>query len=361
VVDLKVRRREFQDFVWNHTEDAFQAKFDRCACLTSAELRAIKRLLTPRNLADLDRLTMEVKRAVDQNRSLVKKLLQLVGLTRNKILQDVKAVVRQDRLRVSTSTPEAIFNTDVGATLGACYLARQLQRVFSSAAVRIEDALLETVNQATWPGYIRQERAKRMGHEAEFRLACLLKDCGLPFAPQEKAENPLCRDVTVGEMSYDLVSPSSERALMRILSTVHTANIGQYGESKDDLEIRKAIAAMERAGDRKQATLVAFLDGVGFESNRAGLDGVLSRADEFCQFRTIWKAVVIAAACSKRSATVALPADQVLRFGRFLQKYHATGVDLAHIRRTSQGWIEAGDGLVCISRTRSRKKQMGRR
>ena len=41
--------------------------------------------------------------------------------------------------------------------------------------------------------------------------------------------------------------------------------------------------------------LVAFVDGVGFKSNMAGLEAVLNNADEFIQFATCWKLPVIAA------------------------------------------------------------------
>lgn len=83
-----------------------------------------------------------------------------------------------------------------------------------------------------------------MGHEAEFRLARLLQDCNVSFVPLEKASNPLCRDETIDGVSYDLVVPSAQDARLRVKSTVHTANIGQYGESKDALEIREAMSAI---------------------------------------------------------------------------------------------------------------------
>lgn len=187
-----------------------------------------------------------------------------------------------------------------------------------------------------------------MGHEAEYRLACLLKDCDLSFAPVEKAENPLCRDVIIDGMSYDLVSPSEESALMRVVATVHTANIGQYGESKDDLEIRKAIDAMQRAGDRDQVTLVAFIDGVGFESNTAGLTGVLTNADEFCQFRTIWKAAAIAACKVGRSTRVAIPNDQHARFAEFCDRYNVELISRADLPDAPDDWVEAGDGFIQV-------------
>jgi len=352
---LEERRREFADFVWNHAADAFQAKFDQCAALTASEIAVLGPLL--RQVAALPPAQSApiVLEAVKQSPALLRKLLQLTGLTRNKIVQDIKGVVRQDRLKVSTSSAVSLFNTVLGAKLASEYLAHQIHRVFAAGHESIDAEVLEAVNQATWPGYIRQERAKRMGHEAEFRLACLMKDCRLGFAPAEKAENPMCRDTSIDGMSYDLVSPSADRALMRVIATVHTANIGQYGESKDELEIRKAIAAMERAGDRQAVVLLAFIDGVGFESNRAGLNGVLRQADEFCQFRTIWKAAVIAAHKQEQKIRVALPRTQITRFTPFLRRYGASSIDASNVIDLATAWIAAGDAYVQL-----RGKEAGR-
>lgn len=348
-IDPSDRRREFNDFVWNHAADAFQAKFDKCAALTGSETAVLTHLLTDENLNDANRLSGAIRAAVTADRSVVRRLLQIVGLTRNKIIQDIKAYVRVNGEEVSLSSPEAIFNSDIGANLGSGYLAQQIIRVFSHAKGQVTPGMLEALNQATWPGYIRQERAKRMGHEAEYRLACLLRDCGLAFAPGEKAENPLCSDIIIDGMSYDLVSPSATDPKLRIVATVHTANIGQYGESKDDLEIRKAITAMETAGDRGDVTLMAFIDGVGFESNTAGLTGVLANADEFCQFRTIWKAAVIAASKIGKGSRVAIPAKHHGRFKAFCDRYGASLVDRDTLGDAPTGWVEAGDGFIRVN------------
>ncbi len=343
------RRQEFRDFVWNHAVDAFQAKFDLCASLTDEETAPLLALLSRRNLHDANKLAKSIGTQIPLHPGLLRKLLQIVGLTRNKVIQDIKAYARNNNLNISLSNPEALFRDRTGVTLGSEYLARQLIRVFSHTADNISVPLLEALNQATWPGYIRQERAKRMGHEAEYRLACLLRDCGLPFAPEAKAENPLCRDLQISGMSYDLVAPSAERALLRVVATIHTANIGQYGESKDDLEIRKALAAIKSEG-LNGVVLLAFIDGVGFESNRAGLTGVLANAHEFCQFRTIWKAGVIAASLSKRRATVALPKAQHDRFSKFCGRYGAKLVSSNSFDDAPEGWTPAGDGFLRVNR-----------
>lgn len=343
---LEAKRSEFAAFVWNHSADAFQARFDTRAKLTTKEAESIIHLLLPANRKSVQSLALAVETTVRADASLLPVLLQMTGLTRNKILQDIKAYARSHHLTISLSSPRNLFNSEAGTKLASEYLARQLDRVYGHCG-EITVPMLEAVNQTTWLGYIRQERAKRMGHEAEYRLACLLRDCDIPFAPEEKAENPLCRDIKINGISYDLVSPSADNALLRIKSTVHTANIGQYGESKDDLEIREANTAVEqeiRAG--KNVTLLAFIDGVGFESNRAGLDGVLTKSHEFCQFRTLWKALAIAANKSRRKLTAALPKEQIPRFAEFAERYAATLTELRTTSHKFKDWIAAGDAYV---------------
>lgn len=345
--DVDERLAEFRRFVWNHAEDAFQANFDVCAELDDEVIEALFRILTKDNLGNSSQMEAAILQEVSASDVVLYKLLQLTGLTRNKIIQDIKAYVRSERLAVALSSPVALLRHPLGGELGARYLAKQLIRVFGKAKGAISQTLLEALNQATWPGYIRQERAKRMGHEAEYRLARLLHDCELPFAPAEKSDNPLCRDIQIGGMSYDLVSPGSEDARLRFVATVHTANIGQYGESKDELEIRKAVNAIAGEG-RTDVILVAFIDGVGFESNRAGLTGVLRQAHEFCQFRTIWKAAVLAAHVSERECTVALPRAQHEQFAKFCEAYSFSLQSSDYFDDAPQGWVKAGDGYVLV-------------
>ena len=75
---------------------------------------------------------------------------------------------------------------------------------------------------------------------------------------------------------------------------------------------------------------------------------MLTNADEFCQFRTIWKAGVIAASKVGRNAVVALPAEQIKRFEPFLHKFGAEAVNLASIA-DRKDWVEAGDALIRVS------------
>lgn len=102
------------------------------------------------------------------------------------------------------------------------------------------------------------------------------------------------------EVSFDIVVPNIENPTVCIKSTVHTSNIGQYGESKDHLEVAEARRMIDALPIASRPTLVGFIDGIGFESNSAGLNGVLEKADEFCQFKTIWKLAVISAQKTSR-------------------------------------------------------------
>lgn len=178
---------------------------------------------------------------------------------------------------------------------------------------------MEALNQATWPGFIRQERAKRSGHEAEGRVALLLLSARMQFEPAEKADNPLCRDAQIDGLSFDIVVPNVKKPKLLFKATVHTSNIGQYGESKDHLEVDEARRWIDgKYGANDRPVLVALIDGVGFESNRAGLDGVLEKADEFCQFRTIWKILVLASSALERKLTLLLPKTELVYFQDFL-------------------------------------------
>jgi hypothetical protein len=203
------------------------------------------------------------------------------------------------------------------------------------------------LNQATWSGYIRQERAKRSGHEAEYRLATLMASLRIPFTPSEKAENPLCRDVQLNGISFDLVIPDDRVPALVFKATVHTANIGQYGESKDHLEIDEARRWLDELSPERRPLLMAFIDGVGFRSNSAGLNGVLTKSDEFCQFRTIWKAVVVAGAKSGIKHKIYLSQSVLSKFECFIRKYEHEQCCLPKEGLTQMtGLIEAGDALI---------------
>lgn len=341
---LEQRRAEFEAHVWNHADDAFQLAFDRCDALEGKRATAILAVVAAIGTSEEDDVVIQMLRvALDTQPDLIFPIMQLVGLTRNKIVQDLKGALADTSIAVPQK-PEMLHKNDRVWPHAASYLARRLRMVLSPiTGLKVEDQILalECINQATWPGWIRQERAKRQGHEAERRLAHVLDAVGLPFEPREKLDNPLCRDIQIDEVSYDLIVPSESEPLLCFKSTVHTSNIGQYGESKDALEIEQAAKSLSQFDPKP--TLMALIDGVGFRSNRAGLDGVLESSNEFCQFQTLWKAVVVAASVLKQKIELELKdADS---HQPFLKKY-GNAIVLTSFSKGEKGLVIAGEARL---------------
>ena len=305
---LQQRRDEFEEHIWNHAEDPFQVAFDHCPQLSHFEHATLRGVLEQLAVDATDEQIAHVIRdQMNKDPNSVFILMRLVGLTRNKIIQDLKAATAGSGLRIPSSADKLNRKAAIWQIAGP-YLARRLRTVLLPLVQGDRGSqaqAFEAMSQATWPGWIRQERAKRQGHEAEHRLASVFYDLDIPFEPKEKVSNPLCRDAQIEAVSFDLVSPGVARPLLCFKATVHTANIGQYGESKDALEMEEASKTLGTLDP--QPTLMALIDGVGFRSNRAGLDGVLQVADEFCQFSTLWKAVVVYASRTDRRVTLYLP------------------------------------------------------
>jgi hypothetical protein len=354
---VEIRRNEFTAHVWNHSVDPFQASFDYRRPLTLDELAALRRVVGSVAAGESDDAICELLRTESlRDSALVFILLQLGGLTRNKIITDLRAVTALRR-NLIPSTPAQLPHRPEAWRLAGPYLTKWLRGVFEPLAgldAKQLDGALEAVNQATWPGWIRQERAKRQGHEAEHRLAVLFAELRLPFAPAEKVDNPLGRDVLIHGVSFDLVVPSVSRCRLCVKSTVQTANIGQFGESKGDLEVRQASEMLRSnfpAEDRP--LLLAMVDGVGFRSNRAGLDGILEVADEFCQFATVWKAAVLAARLAGVDLQVYLPSGDDARHNSFLKRHSVMVGPLDERTRAqliSAHAVEAGEALIVRAR-----------
>jgi hypothetical protein len=289
---------EFNFNVWNHTEDDFQMSFDDRRHLTVDEISLLKNVtdLITDPLKDSESLNFLQTQFIQDDGKSLALILQICGLTRNKILQDLKAMVGSNRTGLSLSSYKNLYTNNLTWSLAGAYLIKKMRTVLLAGDEgEITNRVFQALNQATWPGYIRQERAKRSGHEAEGRMATILSNLQIAFEPTEKADNPMCKDAQINEVSFDLIVPSASNPLLCIKSTVHTANIGQYGESKDHLEIDEARRMIDSFNHSPKPKLVAFIDGVGFESNKAGLMGVLSKSDEFVQFKSIWKLVVMSA------------------------------------------------------------------
>ena len=343
---LQQRRDEFEAHIWNHAVDPFQVAFDHCPQLSNLEhatLRSVLEQLTAE--ATGEEIADGIRAQMNENPDSIYILMRLVGLTRNKIIQDLRAAAAGSDLRIPSSADKLNRSTAVWRLAGP-YLAQRLKTVLlplTKCDLGSQAQALEAMSQATWPGWIRQERAKRQGHEAEHRLATVFFDLGIPFEPKEKVRNPLCRDAQIEAVSFDLVSPGVARPLLCFKATVHTANIGQYGESKDALEVEEANRVLNELDPRP--TLVALIDGVGFRSNRAGLDGILETADEFCQFSTLWKAVVVYASRSERIVTLYLP-DPAAHTA-FLNR-HGEAVRLQSNPFRTQASVEVGEAVLAI-------------
>jgi len=354
---VEERRAEFDAHVWDHAVDPFQADFDARPPLTQDDQQALLEVVKCIRDGGSDPGVAEViKRELRRNRELIFTFLQIAGLTRNKILTDLRATrgVGRSTLRVPSSPDGLHLHPDTWAVAGT-YLASRLRKVLEPLS-HVEgqlDGILEAINQATWPGWIRQERAKRQGHEAESRLAKILVAVSIPFVPPGKADNPLSGDVQLHEVSFDLVVPDLVYPLVCVKATVHTANIGQYGESKDALEMREARQTLiEHYGQETAPSLLALIDGIGFRSNRAGLLGVLTEADEFCQFRTIWKGAVVSAARLDRRIVLGLPKEEIEFHVSFLRRYEKAVVvcelDEAHVVGHQGKLMPAGDGVILL-------------
>jgi hypothetical protein len=314
------RRTEFDRHVWDHTADPFQVAFDLRRPLESDELDALVEVVDRICAGDDDeRISRTIKSRLDATPELMHSYMQTAGLTRNKILTDLKAHNASLGLKIPGTALNLRRSTAVWAVAGA-YLVTRLRAVLQPLCEAGDPrAALEAVNQATWPHWIRQERAKRQGHQAEYQLAVMLASLGIPFEPEEKAENPLTRDATVGSVSFDIVVPTPMVPRMCVKSTVQTSNIGQFGESKGGLEVIEAAAALKKF--EVNPVLLAMVDGIGFHSNTAGLTAILTNADEFCQFATIWKAAAIAATVSGRDIAVALEPGHASEHGSFLSRW----------------------------------------
>jgi hypothetical protein len=348
------RRTEFYEHVWDHTVDPFQASFDARRPLFDIELAALAEVVKGISSGeDDDDLAALIKKLTLKEPALIFPLLQVSGLTRNKILTDLRASTANTGASIPSSA-HLLPRREVWTVAGP-YLASRLRKVLEHVAQlpgRSVPAALESLNQATWPGWIRQERAKRQGHEAEYRLATLLVALDLPFQPIEKSENPLCQDAQVHGVSFDIVVPDLLKPLVMVKSTVQTSNIGQFGESKGALEVIEASQMIDsNFSARSRPTLLALVDGVGFNSNRAGLDGILENADEFCQFSTLWKGAVVAANATKMKLQVALPLGDEARHESFLDAHHdvVSVVELTDAYRAKFGTgqsQEAGEALI---------------
>ncbi len=346
--NVEARRSEFFSNVWNHQGDPFQAQFDVRRRLSPDEMSALGALVDAIRRGDDDgSLSALVANLVQRvHGDFLALLLQLTGSTRSKILTDLRSQASARNIRIPSSHTRLVNDSRTWGSLAGPYVVSRLRNVLTPLLDAGVEGALEALNQATYPGYVRQERAKRQGHEAETRLAAVLTACEIPFVPEEKAINGMCPDVQVHGISFDLVVPHLCSPQVCVKATVHTANIGQYGESKDHLEVAQAMTMLTREFGPARPLLLALIDGIGFRSNRAGLDGVLSTTDEFCQFQTLWKAVVVCASRLEMKPRIELPSEEIQLHSQFLQRYGFAALVYPIGALDLEAPIEAGNARI---------------
>lgn len=343
---------EFEANVWNHSEDEFQVSFDTAPELSENMVQLLTRTLSSaRDLRsgglgaeEFDALLREL---CIKNSEFVDRLVQILGLTRNKVIQDVKARAPAVGVTPRMSTLRSGVRDSATWSILSSYLRPRILRVADDlGSAGPLSNVLNVLNTVTWLGYIRQERAKRMGHEAERRAAAILHALGIPFEPEEKRTNPLCADATVAGISFDLVIPSTSNPKVVVKSTVHTANIGQYGESKDSLEVEAALTALIAQYGSDRPMLVAAVDGIGFRSNRAGLRAVLAASDQFFQFKTIWKLAALAAAETETDVAILLPKKTEQQHSAFVDQVSGQHVQFVATPPDEASPVIAGEAKI---------------
>lgn len=345
-VDVSKRRAEFETHVWDHAGDEFQTTFDLRAPLDEASVaRVIKLVRAIADGQDDEAVGELLRRQCLGTSDHILTIIQLVGLTRNKPKSDLTVPLTAKGIATPATVARFAENPRVWKYAGPYFVAR-MKAVFTPI-MSLSDAelagALQALNQATWPGYIRQERAKRSGGYAEQRLAIVLRGLNLPFEPQGKADNGLTSDVTIAGESFDLAIPNARAPKLCIISMLHSSNIGQYGESKAG-DAERAKTAL--AGLPSKPKLGVLADGVGFHSNTAGLMGLLSHADEFFQLATLWKAAVMAAEIAGKKLVMVLP--DAASHEAFIRD-HANTVRVISKIDDKPGWVDAGEASLRLA------------
>ena len=187
---LQERRQEFLHYVWDHTSDPFQMRFDVPERLTKGQISALQGLIRcVRGGATEKDLIAVVQDAATQIPGLLDLLLQLAGLTRNKILTDLRAAHPEARV---PGSPRSLLRSGAWP-LAAEYLSRWLHPILTELGKGTMRGTLEALNLATHSSFVRQERAKRMGHEGEACLARALQRCGIAFEPAREGRESSVR------------------------------------------------------------------------------------------------------------------------------------------------------------------------
>jgi hypothetical protein len=120
---LDQRREEFFCYVWDHTTDPFVIGYEERTPLTDEELEWLRQVYQYCR-ADVEVAVPSLKELLESNGAdLTALLLQISGLTRNKIISDLKASLGK---KAAPSSYEQLHKFDSGVR----YLVRRLKRVF---------------------------------------------------------------------------------------------------------------------------------------------------------------------------------------------------------------------------------------
>lgn len=350
--ELRKRLAEFHAHIWDHTKDDFQTAFDTEDPLTDEDIAVLDDLcgFIKAGKDDTD-LANAIGVCASLHEETLLTVMRLSGLTKSKPVSDLKASVAASVVRIPGEAIRFPKDPAVWAVAGP-YIAERARRALapiSSLSRRDRHSAYEALNVAVWPHWVRQKRAKLSGHQPEQRAATMLYNLGIPYEPEEKRTNPLCADAQFQNLSFDLVVPDANQPKLVMRSTVQTSNIGQFGQSRS-AEVVGAVQTLAnlRAADRPE--LLALVDGVGFNSNPKGLEGVLQHVDEFCQFATLWKLAALAAGATKTKIEIALPNGHAQEHKAFVDDMPVsikfTTLNKSWLEQHTGNTVPAGEGFA---------------
>jgi len=182
---------------------------------------------------------------------------------------------------------------------GICQVLDSLKIIGAAQATVLIDRLINAKE-------AQQKLTKRRGHGMEQRFAIFLQELGIPFLPEDRAENPMSRDPNVLKSTFELSPKITNRtwafdliiqdyqleSIAFVQSLIHTSDPGQYGVNKSDETVtikRELEEYNNQYGYNKE--LWGIVDGVGFAENKRGtIDKMLDEFDTFIQLNSVYKA-----------------------------------------------------------------------
>jgi hypothetical protein len=182
---------------------------------------------------------------------------------------------------------------------GICQVLDSLKIIGAAQATVLIDRLINAKE-------AQQKLTKRRGHGMEQSFAIFLQKLGIPFLPEDRAENPMSRDPNVLKNTFELspkitnrtwafdliIQNYQQESIAFVQSLIHTSDPGQYGVNKSDETVtikRELEEYNNQYGSNKE--LWGIVDGVGFAENKRGtIDKMLDEFDTFIQLNSVYKA-----------------------------------------------------------------------